>query len=245
MSRDLPPDSPVPPLTPASPGRRSFPSAASIRAVAAGEATRAEVEEVHRFAATDSAVAARLEAERCVEDALRAESLLPLPLGLVNRILEHVEGARDVELATDTGLPPDRIADGARVRARGSRSRREWVAIAAGAVLALGAGIGGLWTVVGSGDLRTLVGATADSEAADDASPVASLASLAGEARTSTHSAVVSLAAVPDRLPGSPAALGLGAVALLGAAVVGVRRSGRTAAGPASADARRSHGSRS
>lgn len=237
MSRESPP---LPPPTP-SDGPTSAHDAL-LRAVAADEATVAEAAFVRRLAAGDPALAARLEAAEALEAALRSDALLPLPLGLVTRILD--------------GMPPEvagsgRERDGARVRASRPRSRREWVAIAAGAVLALGAGIGGLWTVAGSGDLRALVGAATDLASAPDANPVASLASLADEARTSTHTAVASLAAVPDRMPGSPAALGLCAVALLGAAAFGVRRSSASrsrserAPGPASAGARRSEGSES
>ena len=210
MSRDLPPPPPPP-----SEGLPAV-SDALLRDVVAGLANEAETARVERLAAGDGRLASRLEAARAVEEALRAEPLLPLPLGLVSRILERVG-----EEGSLAGAPASRAA------APAPRSRRERVAIAAGAVLALGAGIGGQRTVAGSGDLRALVGASAARADASDVSPVASLASLAGEAHASTRSAVSSLAAVPEHLPGSPGALGLGAVALLGAAVAGVRRAGR------------------
>ena len=179
-----------------------------------------------------------------LERALRSDSLLPLPSGLVAKVLARIAAEPLPTRATSDAGPVRRslFDGGARVRLRPGRL----VAMAAAALLALGAGIGGLWSattgdglgVFGSPDANSPDSLSAGSGAVA-AITTASIADLAAAARASTSASVRSLAQVPDQMPGSPVALGAGSLVLLGAAIVGARRRvsecvGERATGPES-----------
>lgn len=148
---------------------------------------------------------------------LRSEPLIPLPLGLVTRVLEAVR-AEPTKLGEAAGTP--RVRRPARV-----------AAVAAAAVLALGLGALSLWasTSSPSGDALAVL-ASPSADRATFGSPlqtIRSFAAWAGATRETASDSVRSLAELPDRVPGSPVTLGAGAVLLLGAAVAGVTRGSR------------------
>ncbi len=156
---------------------------------------------------------------------LESDALLPLPLGLVSAVLARIAieplpapSASDAGPVARATFATDPLGVGFR-RVRPGRL----VAMAAAALLAIGAGIGGLWTATTGDGLDALSRSAGTSV---DAGTVASILDLATAARASTSASVRSIAAVPDQMPGSPAALAAGSLVLLGAAVLGARRRG-------------------
>lgn len=152
-----------------------------------------------------------------LEALLRSEPLIPLPLGLVTRVLEAV-GAEPTRVGEAAGTP--RVRRPARV-----------AAVAAAAVLALGLGALALWasTSSHSGDALDVL-ASPSADRAPFGSPFGTIRSFAawtGATRETASDSVRSLAELPDRVPGDPVTLGAGAVLLLGAAVAGATRGGR------------------
>lgn len=234
-----PPDAPSPGLPfaslPESAASLPEPLCDLLAAVAADEASVSDAAAVRSRAATDVAFGVRLLAAERLERALRADSLLPLPLGLVSSVLSRVAAEPFAGRSDWDGAAPDADSapDSGSVQAVARTPMRpaRFAAMAAAALLALGAGLGGLWTATTGDGLGIFNGQ--DGASRRDGAPsvgttvsAASFIDLAAAARDAAPVSVRSLAGVSDQLPGSPTALAAGSLVLLGAAVVGARRQG-------------------
>lgn len=198
--------------------------------VAAGDASEADAASIRALARSDAGVAALLADAERLEHALRADALLPLPLGLVARVLTRVEG--DLR-SNGSGTESVKVERPRSTRA-GDRPRRlRLAAMAAAALLALGCGLGGLaaattgdgFGILGAADVASAQGGTRPLGIA----PVVSARAffdLADAARATAPVSARSLAGVSEQVPGSPGALAAGSLLLFGAAVLGARRRG-------------------
>lgn len=201
-----------------------------IADVAAGDASESDAASIRALARSDARVAALLADAERLERALRGDILLALPLGLVARVLTRVES----ELRTDsstTDSDPIQSWRATRVDGRPRLLRR--AAMAAAALLALGAGVGGLFAATAGDGFGVLgeaeVASTRDGARPLGVAPVVSARAfldLADAARATAPVSARSLAGVSDQVPGSPGALAAGSLVLFGAAVLGARRRG-------------------
>jgi hypothetical protein len=222
-----PPSPPSPPVPPAAPDGLSD---EVLGAFAAGELSPEEAAAVRARAAVDPVLAARAKGALRVEAALREDSLLPVPLPLLARVLDRVR-----EEAAGTAAPSRPAA----ARAAAVRTEVRWAAAAA--VLALFLGIVpaalGVEPLAAAAERIAEVPLPAAAERLGGAVPAAigdagrALAAGASSLVASSPPGVGALAPVSDRVPGGAAALGLAGAALLAAGLTLARRLGRAPTG--------------